>query len=283
MNNENRGFGDSKSFDQNWKLRKEALYNHWTPSKPENQIQLAFSQHWSLFSKILKENGITSGKSLEVGCGRASISSYFSQNNFDVTCLDLSAEVISLAQEIFRKNGHKGNFVVGDALDLPFEDKSFDVVVSIGLLEHFEDIYRPISEQYRILKDGGVFLGYIVPENKLNIQKDYEWINFILKTFSKNEENSDQKKVDIFRSDYGSERYLPVLKELGMKDIKASGVYPLPMISHSIDFPFSLNQPDIEKILVGHFANMLANNTNNDHPWLCDEKFGQAFLVWGRK
>ena len=34
--------GSTNAFDQNWRNREEAFYNHWSPNKPVNQIQLAF-------------------------------------------------------------------------------------------------------------------------------------------------------------------------------------------------------------------------------------------------
>ena len=35
--------GSQGAFNQNWRLRKEAFYNHWNSGKPKNQVQLAFS------------------------------------------------------------------------------------------------------------------------------------------------------------------------------------------------------------------------------------------------
>ena len=54
----------------------------------------------------------------------------------------------------------------GNALQLPFDEGNFDIVFSIGLLEHFDDINKPISEQIRVLSNGGLWIGYIVPDLK---------------------------------------------------------------------------------------------------------------------
>ena len=42
---------------------------------------------------------------------------------------------------------------------------------------------------------------------------------------------------------------------------------------------------DIEKILVKTFEEKLdlIKESTNKNPWLCDESFGQAFIVSGRK
>jgi ubiquinone/menaquinone biosynthesis C-methylase UbiE len=276
--------GSVEEFDRNWNRREETLYNHWTAGEPVNQIQLAFRSHWKLFQELMGPN-FKGRRVLEVGCGRASISSYFAQNGFDVTCLDLSEKVLQVAEEIYKKNNLKAKFVQGNALDLAFPDGSFDVNVSIGLLEHFEDLEKLLSEQVRVLAPGGLFLGYVVPENKTNIQKDYEWVNEIIRLYTKEERKNAPVKDDIFRSDYLSEPYLKVLKKLPIKDVQASGVYPLPMISPSPEFPFTLMPPAQEKVLVDQFTKILAERarTTGKNGWLCDETYGQAFLIWGRK
>lgn len=279
--------GDSASFDTNWKNREESLYTHWTRGKVENQIQLAFRNHWTLFSELMeKEVGYNGAKRvLEIGCGRGSLSCYFSDAGFDCTLVDLSASVLDVAQGIFEKNNLKAKFIVGDANNLDIPDNSFDVIYSIGLLEHFEDIEKPLKEQIRVLDEGGIWFGYIVPKYTDNVQKDYEWINDMLKGYHKQNDETVIHKETVYRSDFGSERYVPILEKLGLKNIQVSGAYPLPMISHSIDFPFSLMPKESEKALVKHFEKMMEEHRSKTgkHPWLCEEGFGNAFLVWGVK
>jgi len=166
--------GDEKSFTKNWQTREESYYNHWVKGQPQNQIQFAFRNHWEVFSLLMKDPFFNGGKrSLEVGCGRGSISGYFSDAGFDCTLLDLSPEVIEIAKKIFAKNKLKAKFTVGDVTKMPYPDGSFDVITSIGLLEHFENIEAPIREQIRVLSKGGLFTAYVVPKYSRNIQKDY--------------------------------------------------------------------------------------------------------------
>lgn len=51
--------------------------------------------------------------------------------------------------------------VVGSAEDLPFEDNSFDVAIMDAVLEHIPDVGKAFSEVARVLKPGGVFIGYV--------------------------------------------------------------------------------------------------------------------------
>ena len=278
--------GDNEEWNKNWQSRSEANYIHWTKDDPVNQIQLAFRNHWELFNTFMSSKLFNKGKRvLEVGAGRGSLSAYFSDAGYDCTLLDLSPDVIEIAKNIYSSNDLKANFVVGDAYDMDFEDNSYDVVFSIGVFEHFEDIVTPIKEQVRILDKGGLFIAYIVPEYQDNIQKKYNWINELLKGYESNQktDTNSQSKEEVYRSDRWSEKYLPVMKQMGLSGISSCGTYPLPMISHSIEFPFSLMPEKSELALVRHFKEMLSKNTKYDHPWMCDEGYGNSFVVWGYK
>ncbi len=282
-----RKTGDAESFDANWKFREESLYTHWVRGEVENQIQLAFRNHWLLFSELMaSEKSFNDGnRALEVGCGRGSLSCYFSDAGYDCTLVDLSESVVDIAREIFEKNSLEAQFLVGDANNLDFEDNSFDVIYSIGLLEHFDELEATLSEQIRVLDDGGIWFGYIVPKYTENVQCEYSWINEILKGYGEQQEHQPGNKEEVYRSDYGSERYIPILQDLGLREIKASGVYPVPMISHSIDFPFSLMPKSSEKVFVNYLKNQLLRNAEitGKNQWLCEEGYGNAFLVWGVK
>jgi ubiquinone/menaquinone biosynthesis C-methylase UbiE len=279
--------GDGKSFDVNWRNRAEASYLHWTRGQPSNQIQLAFRRHWITFNKII-ESGLelTGSRCLEVGCGRGSLSAYFADAGWDCSLIDLSPSVINLAKDAFDKQGLRADFRVGNCLDLPYGDNYFDLLFSIGLLEHFEEIEKVLKEQIRVLKPGGLFLGYVVPESNSSIQSEYQWFNEILKECLKEfQRNNDySNKTDIYRSSFNSDFYLNKLKKLELVNCKSSGLYSLPMISNSIEFPFTLLTPSAEKIIVEKFNSILSSREiGNIDPWLCAEDEGQAFLVWGWK
>jgi len=274
--------GAQAAFEQNWASCQESHYIHWTRGEPQTQIQLAFRNHWILFQEIMQEH-LPGKRVLEVGCGRGTMSAYFADNGFECTLLDSSVSAIENARRFFAAYGLQARFDVGDAMSLPYDDGAFDIVFSIGLLEHFVDIATALSEQIRILSSGGLFLGYVVPHYSGNIQKGYNWINDLLKAVVTPDAScSVGQKEDVFRSDADSAKYIDVLKSLPVRDIKASGVYPMPMISYSIEFPFTLLAPPAEQVLVQHFQNILAQRKAEygKNPWLCDEGYGQAFLIW---
>ncbi|GEM_PF-585766 len=51
--------------------------------------------------------------------------------------------------------------VVGDAENLPFEDREFDIAIMDAVLEHIPDVGKAFGEVARVLKPEGIFIGYV--------------------------------------------------------------------------------------------------------------------------
>lgn len=279
--------GSTQAFRANWLVRDEAEYSHFTTGQPVNQIQLAFRKHWETWNAMFPELK-NIGRVLEVGSGRGTLSMYFSQNGWDTTILDIVPEVLEHAKTQFATRGLPVETVVADCTEMPFPDSSFDVVFSVGLLEHFSDPQRALREQVRVLAPGGLLIGYVVPEPSVDcIQHSYEWVNGLLRALledSRNLDNREQKST-VYRSNFGSAHYSRIMSNLGCENLGSSGTYPLPMISWSTGFPFTLLPNKAEELLVTKFIEILRSreSTGTNLPWLCEEEFGQAFLVWANK
>lgn len=276
--------GSVKEFDYNWKISKDSNAEYWTKSNPINQTQYSFRKLWLLFNDIIKKNKIKGKDVIEIGAGRGTMSSYFAEADYNTYLLDSSKKAVDISKKIFKKNKHHATFY--NKLLKNFKiNKKFDIVFSIGLLEHFKNINEPILQQINILKKGGLFLAYIVPDYKdLNIQSKYNFINEILKYIFKVQSKKD-KKLKIFRNNFNSNKYLPILKRY-LNKISVYGVYPLPMISYSKSFPFTTLDKNIEKIILSEFDKIVDGRKKTKkffNPWLCEEGYGQAFLIWGIK
>ncbi|MBF2015756.1 MAG: methyltransferase domain-containing protein [Rivularia sp. T60_A2020_040] len=95
---------------------------------------------------------------LDVGCGIGGSSLYLAQKfNAAATGITLSPVQARRACERAVEFGLQGrtNFQVADALNMPFEDNSFDLVWSLESGEHMPDKNRFLQECYRVLKPGG--------------------------------------------------------------------------------------------------------------------------------
>ena len=67
--------------------------------------------------------------------------------------VDISEETIRLCKQ----RGIEG-FVRGDAMKLPFKDQSFDVIMALDALEHFEDDHAAIQEIRRVARPDALIL-----------------------------------------------------------------------------------------------------------------------------
>lgn len=282
--------GSVDEFRQSWRAREETRKYHFKRGKPAHQVQFAFQNHWRVFQNVLQ--GTELRRVLEVGSGRGSMGAFFANAGIETHLLDTSWDVLASAKRIYALDGLQAVYMNGDALALPYADGSFDAVFSIGLFEHFEDIAAPLREQMRILRPGGMFLGYIVPENPRSVQVFGEPVNALLKAgyhlwlaLTGRKRTPPPPKPALFRNDYDSTAYLQLLDEMGVLEKGAFGMFPLPLISHSPSFPFSPMHPALEAVLMTVWRAVLGLRrllTGRD-PWMCSERWGLAFLVWARK
>jgi SAM-dependent methyltransferase len=91
---------------------------------------------------------------LEVGAGTGIHLDYV-QHGFDrYVVTDISAKMLAKAEE---RHAGRANlaFQVADATALPFEDNSFDRLVSVYNLEHLPQPHRVLEEWKRVVRPGG--------------------------------------------------------------------------------------------------------------------------------
>ena len=102
------------------------------------------------------------GKLLEVpvGTGVLTMPVYADLPRADITCLDYSEDMMASARKKARAAGLENvRFRQGDVGALPFEDESFDIVLSLNGFHAFPDKEAAYRETCRVLRPGGVFCG----------------------------------------------------------------------------------------------------------------------------
>lgn len=101
-------------------------------------------------------------KLLDIGCGKGFTGKSildFCENYYGI---DISSSAIEIAKERIKK----GNFKVGSALNLPYDDEFFDAIVCSEVLEHIPKYEDAINEISKVIKKNGDII--ITCPNKFN-------------------------------------------------------------------------------------------------------------------
>jgi ubiquinone/menaquinone biosynthesis C-methylase UbiE len=103
-------------------------------------------------------SAIQSGKVLEVGPGPGYVSIETARllPEVEIVGLDISETMVEIATQNAAEYGVSERVVFkrGDASDMPFEDSSFDFVISCGSLHHWKETTRVFKEIHRVLRPG---------------------------------------------------------------------------------------------------------------------------------
>ena len=126
---------------------------------------------------------LPSDRLLDVGCGSGISTIYF---KCEATGIDSSNELIKLA-----RNYKYARFLVGRAENLPFPDKTFDIVISITAIHNFTDINKALGEMKRVGKNR-----YVI--SVLKKCKDFEAIESKIKKRFKIQDILEDEKDRIF-------------------------------------------------------------------------------------
>ena len=93
---------------------------------------------------------------LDVGCGTGCLLELLAKaKSADYYGLDLSDEMVNVAKN---KKIANAKFVVGKSDELTFDDCSFDVVTCSQSFHHYPYQDKAMSEAYRVLKKGGLYI-----------------------------------------------------------------------------------------------------------------------------
>ncbi len=102
------------------------------------------------------------GKLLEVpvGTGVLTMPVYKELQEAEITCLDYSADMMGVARKRAEQAGIKNvTFRQGDVGALPFDDESFDIVLSLNGFHAFPDKEAAYRETFRVLNPAGPSAG----------------------------------------------------------------------------------------------------------------------------
>ena len=122
---------------------------------PDDEINRTCIQLYHHMASALNLRGL---KLLEVGSGRGGGADYI-KRYLDPVCvvgMDYSDKAVNLCRENYTAKGL--SFEHGDAENLPFNDKSFDVILNVESSHCYGSMPDFLAEVKRVLKPGGYFM-----------------------------------------------------------------------------------------------------------------------------
>lgn len=93
---------------------------------------------------------------LEVAAGTCICGRALAPHVKDIICLDLTEAMLEQGKILSEQSDIRNiSFVVGNAMSLPYEDETFDLVITRLSLHHFTEPDKLFREMQRVLKVGG--------------------------------------------------------------------------------------------------------------------------------
>jgi 2-polyprenyl-3-methyl-5-hydroxy-6-metoxy-1,4-benzoquinol methylase len=149
--------------------------SHWDHEWESSPLLNAFDPHVSGIANYVNRKYhdyfnrtfsgmVTYGKQLlEVGCARSQWLPYFAKEfGFKVAGIDYSEIGCTMAKEILSNAGVTGEVINADFFKPPENMlQAYDVVVSFGVIEHFEDTTAAVIAISRFLKPDGFMISLI--------------------------------------------------------------------------------------------------------------------------
>ena len=106
------------------------------------------------------------GAILEAGCGDGKkLKLLLNSKANHVIGLDFSEEAVKVAH----KANPDAHICQGDIRKLPFKDNSIDYIISLGVIEHFENPSLLVNEMARVLKKDGIL--FLTTPNNISLNK----------------------------------------------------------------------------------------------------------------
>jgi SAM-dependent methyltransferase len=139
-----------------------------------------------LFDQILKNRFSSEMKILDAGCGGGRNLIYFLRGGYRVFGVDQDAgaiEQVRLLAETLAPNPPVENFQISPVEKMPFQDESFDAVISSAVLHFARDethFNRMLGEMWRVLKPDGIFFARLASsigiENQIKFVGDGRYL-----------------------------------------------------------------------------------------------------------
>jgi SAM-dependent methyltransferase len=154
---------------------------------------------------------------LEIGCGAGYDAYELTRNGADYTGIDITPENPERVRKHLAYYGFEPNVIEADAEALPFDDASFDVVYSNGVLHCTPDMPRAFREALRVLRPGGEF--YLSVYNRDSI---VYWLNLgLTEQFLKGGFRKQSLKTRLAMVEHTTSDQLPLVNVYSARQLRS--------------------------------------------------------------
>jgi SAM-dependent methyltransferase len=122
------------------------------------RFDAAYMEHYPYLGRYLSDLPVEGREVLEIGLGFGTVGQILAARGARYHGADIAAGPVAMMRDRLRWLGQpdEGAVVQASALVLPWEDRTFDFVVSIGCLHHTGNLPTAVHEVRRVLVPGGV-------------------------------------------------------------------------------------------------------------------------------
>lgn len=205
-----------------------------------------------LYKYVLNEN-LKHKKVLEIGLGFGTLGSLLVSQECDYWGIDIARNPVELMLYRLSLMGINSvdQIITGSALEIPFENESFDFVFSIGCLHHTGNLTRAVGEVERVLKKKGKAIIMLYNRNSLRMlnARFIFWLKGLaaIKNKNKNEEmdenirglyDKNTKNEVAPHTDFTSKSEIKkIFKNFSMIKIEKQNFDPLIFLNRKIIIP----------------------------------------------
>lgn len=224
-------------------------------------------------------------KILESGCGDARWVKFLNDRGWDATGIEISGETVAMVSKVWPEL----KIVQGDVSNSPFNQNHFDGVISLGVIEHWEEgPFIPLKDIHRILKPNGIG---IITVPCLNTVRKFKKMLFwheiknlpkgLAKTYIRNEKfsvNRFQKKYKytvypsygkFFEYRMSPNEFIQEVKGAGFEILEHFPIGQIDGVYHDLN-PFKLlvkfNNWEFESSFIAKKINTFLNKKSFFHP-----------------